>query len=177
MIKSKADYLSAKESERLYFNPLSQDDVPKWEPFVLDEKATKYFPVHMKGKKEIAQSWIDSQLKRYGENAFGLMAIRKKQTHEFIGQCGLLVQEVNGKKELEIGYHLLPRYWGNGYASEAAQMFEQIGFEEYLAPSIVSLIHTKNIPSQKVAERNGMKKDGKTTHKNLDAYIFRVNCK
>ncbi|MEQ8909057.1 MAG: GNAT family N-acetyltransferase [Vicingaceae bacterium] len=177
MLSCNKKYYQPKESERLSYAPLSFKDVSVWETFVLNPKATQYFPEHMQAKPGLAKQWIQGQMKRYAENSFGLMAIRKKQNHEFIGQCGLLIQEVDGKKEIEIGYHLLPKYWGKGYASEAAQMFKQIGFEDYFASSIISLIHTENIPSQKVAERNGMKKDGKTTHKNLDAYIFRINRK
>ncbi|MDP4935381.1 MAG: GNAT family N-acetyltransferase, partial [Salibacteraceae bacterium] len=59
-------------------------------------------------------------------------------------------------------------------AIEAAQFFKELGFYFTEVPSIISLIHPENKPSQAVAMRNGMKPDGKAVHKDEEAVIYRI---
>ena len=123
----------------------------------------------------MAQYWIDLCLKRYEENRLGLQALLDKETGAFIGQCGLLKQEVNGKPEIEVGYHLIGRYWGMGYATEAAQMFRDYGFENSATESLVSIIHPLNEQSKKVAMRNGMKLvDTRTIFREQEYHLYRI---
>jgi RimJ/RimL family protein N-acetyltransferase len=63
---------------------------------------------------------------------------------------------MDGRFEIEVGYHLLREHWGKGYATEAARVFRNYGFETTETPSIISIIHPDNLPSQRVAIRNGM---------------------
>ena len=77
--------------------------------------------------------------------------------------------------ELEIGYSVLPKFWLQGYAFEAAQKCKEFAFDNNFAPSLISIIHVDNIPSQKVAAKNRMFLDKTTTYKNNPVHIFRVN--
>ena len=91
-----------------------------------------------------------------------------------MGMVGLLVQEVDGVTELEIGYHLLPSAWGHGYATEAAIACKEFAQEHELAPSVISLIDPGNSNSQAVAKRNGMTLEKRTVHRGTDALVFRI---
>jgi len=73
-----------------------------------------------------------------------------------MGQCGLLLQTVNNKQRLEIGYSILPVFWERGYASEATQKCKVFAFKNRLANSLISVVHKQNVGSEKVAVRNGM---------------------
>ena len=53
------------------------------------------------------------------KNGLGLFVLIEKETGIRIGHAGLVKQEIDGKEEIEIGYWLLPQYWGKGYAREA----------------------------------------------------------
>jgi len=170
-------YLEERETDRLLIRPIAKSDYLPWQEFIMDEAATKFFPDEWKLKPEKSKEWIHLQLERYRENRYGLQALILKKSGEFIGQCGLLTQTIDGRNELEIGYHLIPRYWGNGYATESAGEFKKIGFENNLADSIISIIDVENIPSQKVAQRNGMIKETRTRFKDMDVYIFRIKLK
>ncbi|MDQ3072321.1 MAG: GNAT family N-acetyltransferase [Bacteroidota bacterium] len=118
---------------------------------------------------------ISKQLDRYADQRFGLQAIIDKKSNTFIGQCGLLAQEVDGRSEIEVGYHVFKKYWGQGYAPEAARLFITYAFKNNLADSVISIIDVENIRSQKVAEKNGLKVDKQIKWVNgEDAYIFRI---
>lgn len=123
---------------------------------------------------ERAESWIQSQLDRYAAGTYGMCALNLKETGEFIGQCGLLTQQVDGVQEIEIGYHLLREHTGNGYATEAAQHLKNYAFRTGLCESVISIIDELNFPSQAVAKRNGMEEDFRTNWKGSNVIIFRV---
>lgn len=97
-----------------------------------------------------------------------------KETGAFVGWCGLLIQEVDGVQELEVGYSIMPEYWGNGYATEAAKKCKDEAFGRRLASSIISIIQIHNIPSQRVAEKNGMRIDRQTKHHGNPVFIYRA---
>lgn len=167
-------YLEERETDRLIIRPLEKSDCLVWQEFTMDETATKFFPDDWKLKPEKSEEWIALQLERYRENRYGLQALILKKSGEFVGQCGLLTQTIEDRNELEIGYHLIPRYWGNGYATESAGEFKKMGFENHLAESLISIIDTGNISSQKVAQRNGMMKETRTRFMGMDVYIYRI---
>lgn len=170
-------YLDKKETERLFIRPLTLGDIELWTPFFTHPNSIKYFPKFLSGNPEIdATSWIQKQLDRYTDGRHGLMALIEKSTGDFVGQCGLLTQEIDGKTEIEIGYSLLPQFEGKGYATEAAQLFKKYAFEKNTIDSVVSIIDIGNIPSQNVAMRNGMTK-GKMVkdYFGIDVFIFRTN--
>jgi RimJ/RimL family protein N-acetyltransferase len=81
----------------------------------------------------------------------------EKETNAFVGQCGILVQEVDGKEEMEIAYAILPAYRNRGYATEAARKCLDFAFENNFANHLVSIIHTENKRSERVAQKCGMK--------------------
>ena len=167
-------YLTENASERLRYRPLTEDDILVWTQFMEDPESTKFFS-NLKGTpKENATYWINKQLQRYRENSFGLYAIISKETGEFIGQCGLLKKTVDGKEEVEVGYSLLKRHTGKGYAIEAARHMKEFGLKNQLADSIISIIHVDNLPSQAVAMKNGMKEDKRTIDHEVPVIIFRT---
>lgn len=168
------NYFEERETERLLIRPLVRSDDLQWQEFIMDEVATKYFPDDWKLKPEKSREWIDFQLKRYSDKRYGLQALIDKKTDEFIGQCGLLSQTIAERNELEIGYHLISRFWGNGYATEAAKEFKKLAFENKLTDSLISIIDLENIPSQKVAERNGMIRETTSVFMDMDVFIYRV---
>ncbi|MCP4553047.1 MAG: GNAT family N-acetyltransferase, partial [Bacteroidetes bacterium] len=124
--------------------------------------------------KAQSKDWIERQLWRYENNMYGHHALIDKQTNKFIGQCGLLTQEIDDKIETEIGYHIIPEHWGKGYATEAAKKIRDYAFDKDLCNSLISIIDIRNIASQKVAEKNGMRKTKQVKYYNLDVYIYRI---
>jgi len=163
------------ETDRLITRFITIDDIDTWTGFFETEECVKYFPTFgLTTAKARAEHWIKRCVERYSLNLFGLQALIDKETNEFIGQCGLLTQEVDGIKEIEVGYHLLRNHWGKGYATEAGNAFKTYGFQTKQTQSIISIIHIDNIASQKVALRNGMTNEKRTNWNDLDVLIFRA---
>lgn len=168
-------YLTDLESERIKFRPLSSDDATKWTHFLEDPVSTQFFAKLDMTPAQRAESWIQSQLDRYEQGTYGMCGLNLKETGEFIGQCGLLTQQVNGVEEIEIGYHLFREHTGHGYATEAAQHLKKFAFSNGLCESLVSIIDEFNFSSQAVAKRNGMVEDYRTKWKDMNVIIYRVS--
>jgi len=167
-------YMKWRYSERLEYRPLEHSDAQHWIEFLSNKTSTQFFPELDITPEQRAELWISSQLDRYQQGTYGMYALIHKEDRTFIGQCGLLIHDVKGKEETEVGYHLIEEYTGRGYATEAAQHMKAYGFEVLQKDSIISIIHKDNLLSQKVALRNGMKADFETEWKGLPVIIFRA---
>lgn len=167
-------YMKWRYSDRLEYRPLQLTDTIHWKQFLANETSTKYFPELDLSPQQRAELWIESQLERYQKGTYGMYAIIHKENRSFMGQCGLLTQEINGKEETEVGYHLIEEFTGRGYATEAAQHMMRYGFEVLKKSSIISIIHKDNVLSQQVAIRNDMRADYETEWKELPVIVFRL---
>jgi [ribosomal protein S5]-alanine N-acetyltransferase len=84
-------------------------------------------------------------------------AVISREHDKLIGYCGFLHWHLDGADEVEIGYRLHPDYWNRGLASEAARAVRDHAFRDLNLRRVISLIHPDNVPSRRVAEKNGMK--------------------
>ncbi|MEM8531784.1 MAG: GNAT family N-acetyltransferase [Chloroflexota bacterium] len=73
------------------------------------------------------------------DHGFGLWIAVLKQTNQFVGQCGLVLQEVENRSEVEIGYLFLRKLWGQGLATEAACACRDYGFDQLGFTRLISL--------------------------------------
>jgi len=173
---SKYVYQDNLESPRVLTRYLTKDDIKSWSSFFNDDEATEFLPnPGIQSNEERSAYWIEKQLNRYRNKLFGLQALISKETNEFIGQCGLLTQTVDEKIEVEVGYHIFKKYWGRGYAPEAAKIFIDFAFRNDLANSIISIINVNNIKSQRVANKNFLIREKQAVWSGLDVYIYRID--
>lgn len=105
---------------------------------------------------EEVDEWLERQLARYRQYGYGLWAVVLKATDEMIGQCGLTLQQWNGREMIEVGYLFQRSHWHQGYATEAARACMDYAFGTLNYPIVCSIIRDDNLPSQQVALRNGM---------------------
>jgi ribosomal-protein-alanine N-acetyltransferase len=105
------------------------------------------------------------------------LAAIHRDDNRLIGYCGFFHQQVDGTNEIEIGYRLHPDYWGRGLATEAARAVRDHAFADLKLPRVISLIHPDNVPSRRVAEKNGMKLEKETVFRGFPTLVFAINRK
>ena len=168
--------LDGQETGRLRFRILEKSDFDTWIEFFDDGDAARFLGLQDMGSAhEKCALWFKLAETRYKNDTGGLNVLIDKNTGEFIGQCGILLQEVDGVTEFEIGYSIMPRYWNKGYATEAATKCRDFAFENGFTDSLISIIHVENVKSEKVALKNGMQKRKQTEYKNMPVNIFRID--
>jgi RimJ/RimL family protein N-acetyltransferase len=141
-------------TERLILRNMNQEDASHLLQIFSDPEAMRYYP-STKNENE-TREWIKWTLNNYAKYGVGLWIVEDKATGDFLGQCGIVPQEVDGDIKMEIGYLFVRRAWGKGYATEAATACKKFGFEQLNESEMISLVDVYNIPSSKVAERIGM---------------------
>lgn len=142
------------ETKRLLLREMTQDDLPALQGILQDEE-TMYAYNGAFDEAE-TQAWLDRQLSRYAQYGFGLWAVVLKESGGMIGQCGLTMQPWCGDEVLEVGYLFNRAFWHHGYATEAARGCMEYAFDRLGAKEVCSIIRETNLPSRRVAERNGM---------------------
>ncbi|CAM1373711.1 GNAT family N-acetyltransferase [Tenacibaculum xiamenense] len=167
--------LKDQETERILFRQINLSDFDDWLEFHKSPLTSIHWNSELESPEMECKKWYDKQFHRYENNLGGMNAMIEKQSGELIGHCGLLIQTVDEKTELEIGYSLLPKFWKRGFASEAAVKCRDYAFENNLANSIISIISLTNKPSENVAIKNGMTVDKKTDYHGNAVNIFRIH--
>ena len=146
------------ETDRLWLRKMVQADFGDLCK-ILQDAAVMYAYEGAFSDEEV-QAWLDNQLRRYREEGMGLWAVILKENREMIGQCGLTMQEIPGRRVPEVGYLFQKAYWHQGYATEAAKACKAYAFEVLGAEEVFSIIRDNNLASQNVALRNGMTRGG-----------------
>ena len=85
------------------------------------------------------------------------MGCRSEKTDDFIGDCGLTIQNIDGDLLPEIGYHIHKLYWRRGFGSEAARAVRDWAFEHAEYDCLYSYMKYTNIGSYSTAIATGMK--------------------
>lgn len=143
------------ETERLILREMNLDDYDALCSIMKDD-CVMYAYEGAFSDDEV-QQWYDRQIDRYKNDGFGLWAVILKDTGEFIGQCGITMQQYKESYIPEIGYLFNNRFWHKGYATEAAIACKNYAFTSLKMNCIYSIIRDTNTASQNVALRNGMK--------------------
>lgn len=143
------------ETPRLFLRPLGEEHLIDLGDLFGDPGATWDFRT-LGIEPPDARSTLTRNLERYQREGVGHCAIHRKSDGAFLGLAGLLVQEVDGRTELEVGYRLFGRHHRQGYATEAARAWCEYGFATFARERIIALIIPSNASSIAVATRLGM---------------------
>lgn len=158
------------ETPRLVLTQYQDEDVISLHSIFSDPETMTYYPAPFSLQQ--TQNWIKRNQNRYLNDGYGLWAVCLKETKKVIGDCGLVKQNVDGKTEVEIGYHINKTYWSKGFASEAAKACKEFGFCKLGFNKLISIIDPKNIASIRVAEKIGFTKEKETFIFGKNHYIY-----
>jgi len=139
---------------RLTFRQMNTDDLDDMATLLGDPDVMRYY-ARPKDRDE-ALAWIDWNQRLYRQEGFGLWLVTLRATGEFVGECGLTLQEIEGITEIEVGYHVRTDLQGHGYATEAAAACRDHARDVLNTKRLIAIIHPDNTPSQRVAEKTGL---------------------
>lgn len=109
-------------------------------------------PGSLEEERRNIQRHIDTFYRVYG---FGLWGVVLKSEDRLIGRCGILQQEVDGRRRPEISYLIDRDHWGRGLATEAAKGVLDIAHSRFGIDKMIAVIATGNGGSTRVAEKCG----------------------
>jgi len=141
-------------SERLMMLPISEGDAESLLGVFQNPAVRRYLLDDATVPLEWVQSEIASSNERFASGSAGLWALRLTGTTDIVGFVGF--QEFFVPPRLQLLYGLLPEYWGQGLACEAAKRICDHAFEALGFSRIEAAMDAPNIRSIAVAERLGL---------------------
>lgn len=151
------------ETERLRLRPFRRSDFEAYAALYADPEVLR----HLGGGTE---PWDRGRASRHLAFVMGHWqlcgcgewAVERREDGAFLGAAGFSAPE--GWPGCELAWILARRFWGYGYATEAARAALCCGFLDWRKDRIISLIHPENRASIRVAERLGESLEGRIQH-------------
>jgi len=138
-------------TDRLILRELTLDDVDGLLEIFADPLAMSAYP-STKDRAE-TERWIVWAMESYRHHGWGLWAVVRRDDGRFLGDCGPMLQPVEGELVPELGYHIVRSEWRRGYATEAALACRDWFFANTDRDRLVSIVWPPNGASRRVAER------------------------
>ena len=163
---------------RLTLRELTPEDAPALHAVLGDEETMRFYP-HPFTPVEVDE-WIARQISRYPAGT-GLLGIVLNDSNTLIGDCGPVWQTIDGPPELEIGYHIHRDHRNQGYATEAARAVRDYAFTtlacDHVISHVISMIRPENLPSRRVAEKNGLSLSREVFWRGYHHCVYRLDRK
>lgn len=145
------------ETDRLLLREFDEGDVEAFHVLGSDPEIIRYTADPgggLKGLEHAREILRSHPMTDYRKHGFGRWACVHKANAEVIGFVGL--KHLDELDEVDIGYRLLPSYWGEGLATEACRAVLDYGFARLQLERIIGLVDPRNVASVNVLEKLGM---------------------
>lgn len=158
-------------TERLFLRPFSSEDAKDIFELNSDLEVMKYTGDQPFGSITEARKFILSY-NHYEKWNRGRLSVFLKESHTFIGWCGLKFHVETG--ETDLGYRFRKEFWGKGYGTEAAGICIKDGFSRLHLQRIYAEAYSENIGSIRIMEKIGMNFHEETLLKGEPGVIYEI---
>jgi RimJ/RimL family protein N-acetyltransferase len=145
-------------TDRLLLREWQDDDLDALAALNADPEVMRYiFDGAVRDRRQSADG-LQKMVRHWAERGFGLFAVEIRETGTLVGWAGLAVPDFLPEvlPAVEIGWRLDRRFWGNGFATEAAREALRFGFTNRGLNRIISIRHPDNARSARVMAKLGL---------------------
>lgn len=144
------------ETARLRLTPLSEDDADFIAGLLNEPSFLRYIGDRGVRNADDARRYIrEGPVASYARHGYGLLRVGLKPSGTPIGICGVLRRDT--LPEPDLGFSLLPAYWSQGYALEAAEAALRHAREVQNVGRVLAITNTDNEPSMRLLARLGFR--------------------
>lgn len=164
------------ESERLGFRIWTESDLAFLNVLNSNPLTMQFFPKSPSVKENLA--FLTRMMEQYEKFKYCYFLVEELESRSSIGFIGLSYQTYISEytPAVDIGWRLLPEYWGNGYATEGAKRALKYGLSELKLEKVIAVAPQINHPSIQVMKKIGMTKTVDFKHPLLKDYPHLQNC-
>jgi RimJ/RimL family protein N-acetyltransferase len=161
------------ETERLLLRGWRDEDTDPWAELCADDEVMR--ALGREGGVTLADAWREMAMLagHWTLKGFGHWVLETRSTVELVGRAGLY--HPPDWPGLELGWTVARPQWGNGYAGEAARAAMEWARAELGADHLISLIADDNRRSQRVAEKLGMRQEGRAQVREHDLRMYGID--
>ncbi|GED68972.1 N-acetyltransferase [Brevibacillus reuszeri] len=163
------------ETERLLLRAYEADEIGALHAILSDPVTMQYWPAPF--TLEGSQQWLNTNLKRYETNGFGRWAMVSKSSGQIIGDCGIVLAELDGQPEYDLGFIVAKEFWGKGMATEAAEACKQYAFSQLGIKRLCANMAFDHHASRRVIEKIGMTKEKEyvnARNRNILTFLYAI---
>ncbi|PAX51153.1 GNAT family N-acetyltransferase [Brunnivagina elsteri] len=120
-----------------------------------------------------AQDSLIANRKQWEYYGHGQWIFFEKDTNLFVGRGGIRRVIVNASQEVELGYALMPEFWGQGLAVEIGNKSLEVACSKFNYPSVVCYTLVENKRSERVMQKIGFLYEANIMHVNLPHVFYR----
>ena len=172
---SKPPELRTLLTERLALEPLGPDNTAELAPLLEDPRVARTLsPTGLPPAPGLEPELIEAKVAHWRRYGFGLWLLRDRSTGAMVGRGGLQHTVIDGVDEIEIAWAIVPERWGEGLATELANLCVGLAFERLSALSVIAITLPDNIASRRVMEKCGMSFEREFVHVGLDHVLYRT---
>ncbi|QDU83780.1 Spermidine N(1)-acetyltransferase [Planctomycetes bacterium Pla163] len=167
-----ADHRTGPTTARLFLRQMVPDDAEAFFRIQSDPEVMRYTHETPPESVEQLRGFL-ADYPDFDTVGYGRWGCYLRESGELIGFSGLKYMADLGATDL--GYRLLPKYWGQGLATEAGRASLRYGFETIGLERIAGFVLPANAGSIRVLEKVGMERDGTVEIDGLEAQRFRID--
>ena len=145
-------------TERLVIRAFTIDDVPAIHAGLYSDATAMRF-IGGPHTYERTRQGIAGYIEHQRAAGYSFWAVEELSSGDVIGEAGLYPMNGTGP-DIELGYALGTRWWGRGYATEAARAILGAAFEHLGVPRVVAVAKRENTASLHVLRKLGFRQEG-----------------
>ena len=142
------------QTERLIVRTWSMEDLPAACKLWGDPKVMELIDSRGGLDEGQVREKLEKEVKSQGEYGVQYWALISKDTQDVVGCCGLRPYNLD-EHIYELGFHISSKFWGQGYATEAARGVIDYAFRELNASKLFAGHNPANAVSRRVLEKLG----------------------
>lgn len=160
------------ETPRLLLRKKVVEDAPFFFELNSDPLVTQYTGDGAFKNIQEAEEIVKYVIGQYEKNGYGRWLVAEKETGAPLGWCGLKYHD--DTQETDLGYRFMQKYWGKGYATEAALACIDYGFKILKLNRIYGQAMKENVNSINVLKKVGMTYLREDLCVGHDSYVYEL---
>lgn len=161
------------DTARLSFSEITLSDLEDMAALLGDPRVMAHDPPPM--TRAEVREWIEGNRYSYVDPGFGIWALRLRSTGEFVGDCGLCLQEAGDEIAVEMEFHVRAELHGRGYATEAAVACRDLAASSLNLRRLIGIIAPDNSACHRVVEKIGFRRERVLVHEGRKAVLYSVD--
>jgi [ribosomal protein S5]-alanine N-acetyltransferase len=158
-------------SDRLIYTKFTEEEYPNYLKWYTSDEIMHYIAGRGLTVEEAEKRFENALLVNNRHEEAGLFVVKDRQTHTFVGIAKFVyVNDI----QVEVGYGMLPQFWGKGYATEMLVCMIEHAQTVPQIKELVAIVNPSNLSSRKVLLKQKFEFVGQYLEGNQEVDFFKL---